>query len=210
MVTFFKNNYVGLTDAEANKIVSMYPQSDQFAGKGTLFSALANAYGELAYVCPGILFSSSVNKVNHPTWNYRYVNQFHRTMSSTSNSPPNSYNVLDPTQAAQGLGVPHTIEINAIWGPANTNGSAPASYFTTNAPIVPVIQAYWTSFIRSFNPNTHRLAGTPAWEPFGTQQARLKIQTNATAMEVVPSDQAERCAFLNSISVQIQVPPVNF
>jgi len=31
-----------------------------------------------------------------PSWNYRY-------------------NVEDPTQVAEGLGVPHTVEVNAIW-----------------------------------------------------------------------------------------------
>lgn len=115
----------------------------------------------------------------------------------------NRYNVLDPDEVAQGLGVPHIAETNALWGPENTGG-APASYFTTNAPIVPIVQGYWTSFMRSFNPNTHRAPGSPVWEPFGIQMARLKIQTNATEMEVVPLDQRQRCEFLNGISVQIQ------
>ncbi|KAK4959682.1 hypothetical protein LTR66_012978 [Elasticomyces elasticus] len=114
------------------------------------------------------------------------------------------WNVIDPIQAEAGYGVPHTVEVNAIWGPDNVNGGAPASYKTTNAAIVPVVQAYWTSFIRSFDPNTHRLPGTPVWEEWtkGGYQ-RLMFQTNNTHMETVPLDQRERCAYLSSIGVSI-------
>lgn len=115
-----------------------------------------------------------------------------------------SYNVTDPAELAAGLGVPHTIELNAIWGPDNTNGNAPASYRTTNAPIIPIMQGYWTSFIRTFNPNTFRAPGSPEWTPFGTSQRRILMETNATRMETVPEDQAERCNFLRSIAVDLQ------
>jgi len=61
------------------------------------------------------------------------------------------WNVSDPDQIAQGLGVPHTTEVNAIWGPESVNGNAAASYNPggINGGIVPVVQGYWTSFIRS-------------------------------------------------------------
>lgn len=115
-----------------------------------------------------------------------------------------SYNVTDPTELAQGLGVPHVIELNAVWGPDNTNGAAPASYKTTNAAIVPVVQGYWTSFIRTFNPNTFKAAGSPVWEPFSSTQQRILFETNATRMETVPSDQASRCAILHSFGDVLQ------
>ena len=71
MGTFLKNNYAGLTDTETNQIIATFPKSAQFPGKGEFFSALASAYGELAYICPGILFSAHINQINAPTWNYR-------------------------------------------------------------------------------------------------------------------------------------------
>lgn len=117
------------------------------------------------------------------------------------------WNVLDPTLEAEGYGVTHTIEVNAIWGPNNVNGGAPSSYSTTNAPIVPVVQGYWTSFIRSFDPNTYRVPNTPVWEAWtkgsGTYQ-RLMFQTNNTHMETVPQDQQERCAYLSSIGIDLE------
>lgn len=107
-----------------------------------------------------------------------------------------------------GYGVSHTIEVNAIWGPNNTNGGAPASYYQggVNYPIVPVVQAYWTSFIRSYNPNTYRLPGTPEWEEWTTSNAfqRLMFQTNVTQMEAVPADQQARCAYLSSIGLDLE------
>ena len=114
-----------------------------------------------------------------------------------------SYNVTDPTQVAEGLGVPHTVEINAIWGPANVNGGAPASYTTTNAAIVPVMQDYWTSFMRTFNPNTHKTPGAPVWETYGHDEARILLMTNASKMETVPSDQKSGCDCWKSIGVSI-------
>ena len=115
-----------------------------------------------------------------------------------------SYNVTDPAEVAAGDGVPHTIEVHAIWGVNNTNGGTPASYFTTNAAIVPIMQGYWTSFIRTFNPNTHKARNAPDWEPFGTGENRILLQTNASKMETVPLDQKARCNFLHSIGIALQ------
>lgn len=112
--------------------------------------------------------------------------------------------MTDPAQAAEGLGVPHTIEISAIWGPDNTNGAAPASYYTTNAAIIPVIQGYWISFIRTLNPNALRAPGTPEWNTFGPHQERLLFMTTSTRMELVQEEQKARCNYLTSIALQIE------
>lgn len=114
-----------------------------------------------------------------------------------------SYNVEDPDQVAAGLGVPHTVEVPAIWGLNSTTSDPPASYFTTNRAIVPVMQGYWTSFIRTFDPNTHRADGTPEWQSFDGKQ-RILFETNATRMETIPSDQQERCDYLTSIAVTLR------
>lgn len=66
------------------------------------------------------------------------------------------------------------------------------------------MQGYWTSFIRTFDPNTYRAPGTPEWAPFGTDQQRILFETNATRMETVPADQASRCNNLTSMAVDLQ------
>lgn len=105
---------------------------------------------------------------------------------------------------AEGLGVPHTAELPAIWGPQYLSSPPVASYYTTNAAIVPVVQGYWTSFILSKNPNTYRAAGAPTWDAWNvTAQNRILIQTNGTTMETVAQDLQARCAWLGSISLSI-------
>ena len=97
--------------------------------------------------------------------------------------------------------------MNAIWGPRNTNGGAPDSYYPggVNHDIVPIVQGYWTSFIRSYNPNVHRVPGTPRWEPWTKTNSfrRLMFQTNDTHMEDVPQGQQNRCAYFQSIGVSL-------
>lgn len=88
---------------------------------------------DMRYKCPGTYISSQFDTQAHSLGSWNYL-----------------WNVTDPTQAAQGLGVPHTVEVNAIFGCASVNGGCPASYVPggSNAGIVPVVQGYWTSFIR--------------------------------------------------------------
>lgn len=148
------------------------------------------------------------------SWALWYISTWDRTQTtytskivlhtSCSTLTYSSYNVADPDQVVQGLGVPHVSELSAIWGPDNTNGAAPASYKTINAAIVPVVQGYWTSFVRSFNPNTHRLPGSPLWKPFSSSQRRILFETNNTRMETVTKDQASRCSILHTFSGVLQ------
>ena len=114
--------------------------------------------------------------------------------------------MTDPTQVADGLGVPHTVELAAVWGLANPG--APDSYSTPlNAPIIPIVQGYWTSFMRSLDPNVHRAKGSPEWVPWGSANAngkRVLLMTNETRVETVPTDQQERCNFLQTLAIGLQ------
>lgn len=62
----------------------------------------------------------------------------------------------------QGRGVAHCDEAHAIWGPGNGGSGAPRSYFLggINGNAVNVIQGYWISVIRSYNPSKYRLPNT--------------------------------------------------
>jgi len=185
---FLKNQFPDLTPKELYTINQLYPIAEQFTGTGAFWRQAANAYGEIRYICPGIFISQTYTNMSlSQNWNYHW-------------------NVIDPVAGASGLGVTHTVELNAIFGPENTNGGAPASYSTSNANIVPVVQAYWTSFIRSFDPNTYKLSGSPVWTQFGFGDGnqRLLMQTNASGMETVPSEQLMRCEYLWSIGLKLK------
>ena len=202
MNAFLKAQFPFVTDDQLTKIDAFYPRiPGDYPNTGPFFLTLAQAYGEMRYICPGIYISSAfANLSEYPSWNYRY-------------------DVHDPGMDADGSGVTHTIEVSAIWGPNNTNGNAPQSYYEggINADAVRVTQGYWTSFIRSYDPNKYRAEGAPVWEAFGQDQARrIVIRTNDTAMEDVPEEQRERCAYLNEIGPELQqffsteIPPPSF
>ncbi|EMC97540.1 hypothetical protein BAUCODRAFT_147606 [Baudoinia panamericana UAMH 10762] len=189
---FIQAQFPAITLAQLRMLNTLYPVNGTptFPDSGRYWRQTSDVYGEMRYICPGIFISGVyANMSLNQNWNYRW-------------------NVIDQPANASGNGVSHTIETNAIWGPTNTNGGAPDSYKAggNNFPIVAVVQGYWTSFIRSYNPNTYRLAGTPTWEAWttGNRYQRLMFQTNNTTMETVPSDQQARCIYLSSIGLSLE------
>ncbi|QIW98121.1 hypothetical protein AMS68_003639 [Peltaster fructicola] len=184
---FLKDQFANLTADQLSNIDKFFPVdgTPTFPNSGRYWRQCANAYGELRYICPGIYLNGIYANNSLPAWNYHW-------------------NVIDPTDNSTGYGVKHTVEVNAIWGPQYVTGGPPASYQQggSNYGIVAVVQGYWTSFIRSYDPNTYRKDGTPEWEKWTKQNAyaRLMFQTNNTHMEVVPSDQQTRCGYLSSLA----------
>ena len=189
--TFLKDQFPLLTTAQLREWNNLYPVegTPTFPDSGRYWRQVSNGYGEMRYICPGIFINQVYARLNIPAYNYRW-------------------NVIDPASAASGLGVSHTVEVHAIFGPENTNNGAPMSYFqgAVNYPIVRVVQGYWISFIRSQDPNRFRALGTPVWEQWTNDNEfrRLKFETNSTMMETVPIDQQARCAYLSSIGVALQ------
>ncbi|CAM1505847.1 Fc.00g114840.m01.CDS01 [Cosmosporella sp. VM-42] len=85
-------------------------------------------------------------------------------------------------------------------------GDAAASFSTTNAEIVPITMAYFTSFVMALDPNSFKASGAPNWQPWGDGTGqKLRLQTNATEMEAVPEDQQTKCAGWKGISDIMEV-----
>lgn len=186
--TFLQSQFPDLTLQQLSKLNELYPVegTPSFPNAGRYWRQISDVYGDMRYTCPGIYVSGTLANQSTPNWNYRW-------------------NVIDPVAAAEGTGVTHTSEVQAIFGPDNTLGAAPDSYEVTgvNNPSVSVIQAYWTSFIRCYDPNTYKKAGTPTWDQWtkSNYNRRLMFQTNNNSMESVPADQQERCGYLSSIAL---------
>ncbi|KAK6067535.1 triacylglycerol lipase [Seiridium cupressi] len=166
-------------------INGLYPWTKQtFSNSGAYWRQLADTYGEGRFMCPTIYVSSAAARygTSGKSRNYRY-------------------NVIDLVSYAAGYGVPHTVELSAILGPDyDTPGkSVPTSYFPNgeNELVSPVIQAYWTSFIRTFDPNTYRYPAAAEWRPWNlTQKERLLFQTGGgTVMENLEEGLQERCSY---------------
>ncbi|KAJ7766160.1 carboxylesterase estA [Mycena metata] len=169
------------------RITQLYPLLPPLPGHAPFFPSAAAAYGESTLTCPSNFVAAQISRRGQPVWNYRF-------------------SVVQADFAAAGLGVPHTSEIPAVFGPDSIpNSNLSPTFTTTNAPIVPVVMNYWISFIRALNPNPHRFAGTPEWVQFnGTSQRRLKFVLNDTHVEEIPADEDTRCTFWNEIGVSIE------
>ncbi|KAF4979780.1 hypothetical protein FZEAL_4084 [Fusarium zealandicum] len=173
--TFMKNNYPELTKKGLDKVIEAYPLMSPITKHNPWFPSASAAYGDRTFVCPGNAMAVSMARrySSARVWNYRF-------------------NVLDPMHVEEGWGVPHAYDIGAILGPESTRDNT--SYLSTNSAIVPVTMAYWTSFVRSLDPNQHRAAGSPYWKPWGRGDGiRLKLETNATELEPVPASLIRKC-----------------
>ncbi|PSR77693.1 acetylcholinesterase [Coniella lustricola] len=205
MLNFFQNNYPLLNLNDTDAIVALYPlQTTAIAQHAAWFPSASMAYGEATFICPAInildAYLTAANATDNSAvqlWNYRY-------------------NVLDATNVAAGLGVPHLWESYAVFGPSNLGGAAaPTSYVTYDAEIVPVVMAYFLSFVQTHDPNVLRSAGSPAWESWGSGNAtggsgssampsRIVLETNNTRMESLEVAQMARCAFWAGIAPEMQ------
>lgn len=183
---FLRTQFPLLTKEHLAQIDKLYPQGMKFPGAGRYWQSTSDAYGHMRYMCPSLYISGVYAKQSIPSWNYRY-------------------NVEDPVSKANGLGVSHTIEVNAIFGPDYSRGGAPASYYSINKNAVPLMQGYWTSFIRTYDPNTYRMKGSPKWEQWGGGKGmnRIRLETNTTAMEVVDAHTQARCDFFIKIGPSV-------
>lgn len=191
VATFFKNNYPLLNNVNTDAINSQYPLMPALPSHAAYFPSAAAAYGESTFTCAGNFISNTYAKLVSASkvWNYRY-------------------NVQMDAYIAAGVGVPHTIESAAIFGVGNVNDDANAQvrtgYTTYNAEIIPVVMNYYISFIRALDPNRYKYKDAPRWENFGHGNdagRRLMMQTNATAMEVIPQDQTARCEFWRNLAL---------
>jgi acetylcholinesterase len=188
VTTFFKNNYPKLNDTQLQEVIARYPLMAPLPKHSAWFPSASAAYGDATFICPGESLSRSMARHFSPqqVWAYRC------TIVSASN-------------VAAGLGTSHTFEMAAIMG-THFVSSVASTWLNENAAAIPVTMHYYISFIRSLNPNTYRFVEAPFWEPWGSRMGRrLLLQTNATAMEVVPLNSTRACDMWDSLSEVMEV-----
>ncbi|KAK0730694.1 Alpha/Beta hydrolase protein [Lasiosphaeris hirsuta] len=178
---FLANNYPKLTPNDTAAILALYsPPLPLLPGHAPWFPTASRAYGEATFTCP------SDNVLNH----------LHAFTELTDSLFVYRYNVLDDDNLALGIGVPHLFEAAAIFGPDNIGPTAARpSYKTYNAPMVPVLMAYWISFVRTLDPNIYRVKDAPKWGVWGEDMERLVLETGNVRMESTPQDERARCQF---------------
>ena len=176
---FFADNYPLLTLDEVQSISSS--EYAYLAGvptplHGPYFSLLANAYDESTFTCPSNNLASIYANGAVPVWNYRYA-------------------VLAPSNAAAGIGTPHTYQDIAYWGPGDADYTKFPTYDADNAAVLPLVRGYWTSFVKTYDPNAQAAPGAPTWGQYGSAQNRILFNNLGASMENVPADENARCAY---------------
>ncbi|KAH7018060.1 Alpha/Beta hydrolase protein [Microdochium trichocladiopsis] len=210
---FYRANFPAATAAQLSVLDGLYPNHNESTcpNKGCWWRQASDVYGDTRYTCPGLFLAETLTDPATPAGPGE--------KQPGKEKPPvflYRYNALDPAQEASGLGVPHTVETNAVWGPENLQSAAPKSYLPggVNAGVVPVVQGYWTSFIRTLDPNSHRVPGSAEWENWEGKMdgpaagKRLLFSTGGgTTMEGVDDgveNQTAKCRYLETIALDLQ------
>ncbi|KLU82420.1 para-nitrobenzyl esterase [Magnaporthiopsis poae ATCC 64411] len=157
-------------------------------GAGPLWRQTANGFTDFRAVCITARVQNAQARDGVKTFNYNFA-------------------VRDEEQERLGFGSYHTVELNAVFGPNNTDGAPPKSYSNENKAIVPITMAYWASFVRSLDPNKFRAAGTPEWKPWTgpDTRERLLFQTDKMAMETMPPEQPLRRLTISPHAILVSV-----
>ncbi|KAF4460339.1 Carboxylesterase type B [Fusarium albosuccineum] len=172
---FLKAQLPGLSSAALGELNRLYSDSPAtYPGvkvtQAPLYYRAAEMYGDSSFICPAFHFAAALDQAGVPV--HLYLDR-----------------ILDPANVAAGYIVPHTWDTQAVWGPSfatnyaalpNADSYEPGR---SNAAIVPLVQAFWTSFARSSgDPNIFKYKDASTWDK-SSNGSFLNIETNNTRME---------------------------
>lgn len=173
--------FPSLTDTDIREFLLLYPVDD-FDSSSQQFQV---ATGEPELIC-GRQAMGGPSSRHSNTWTYRY-------------------NTPNPTSGTDA--VSHAAENWMMFNGTDTgfNGS---TTFTPQTPaelaFASELIAYWLSFVRTGNPNTYKLEGSPVWEQYTEsnpvrmvlmQDPQNLTTVSGSYMERQPVAEAARCAF---------------
>lgn len=152
------------------------------------FLRTAKIYGDILFSGPAVQFAKALSRVGSEVYFFRD-------------------NIRDAVEVSIGMLVPHTWEVQAIWGPEYAHqyvaNATADSYNGTNpnSRIVPIVQGLWTDFARfgKFRKSSVK------WDSYNESGKRLRLQTNCTALEGFPARDVERWDFWKSISNRTRI-----
>ncbi|KAI0646569.1 alpha/beta-hydrolase [Trametes meyenii] len=179
-----KQFFPGLTDEDLVEYVEHYPLSD-FSSEEERFNT---ATGESELMCPREIIGQAAAPRNK-VWTYRY------------NQPVPTLNTSTVTHASE-----NWMMFNGC--STGVNGSVTFEHQSAaDKAFASELIAYWLSFVRSGDPNTHKLPTAPVWPAYTVdRRVRVVLQEPAdgsvgvsgTTVEDEPEKESRRCAFVAS------------
>jgi acetylcholinesterase len=153
------------------------------------FNLAAQLYGDALFTCPTISSATAIHKHKKDAPVHLFIDD-----------------IRDPVEVAAGFIVPHTWEVQAVWGPEYATqyvalpGADSYDVGKSNAGMVPIVQGYWTRFVASGgNPNGGRAV---KWDDVGSGRA-LVLAANRTRMESVDEEMRRKCDFWERIADEV-------
>jgi acetylcholinesterase len=191
---FLKQQFPKLTNSDIQDALSHYSTVPTTipgvnASNSALFFEAAEIYGDASFNCPTQHFAAALSEADVDVYYLRN-------------------HIVDPIEFAAGYLVPHTWEVQAVWGPeyAINYVALPGATSYNNGGInrqaVSEVQNFWIQFAKSGGDPNHPTTAedTLIWHQFSDENQRLKLQTNATTMEKLSRTELDRCAFWSNIS----------
>ncbi|PNH44105.1 hypothetical protein VD0004_g3485 [Verticillium dahliae] len=179
--SYLLDQYPHLNATHQDTLASLYPRQPPLPNHAPYFPSLSRAYGEATFSCPSTSLLTAYGASSSPAWGYRFA-------------------VPDADNTAAGLGIPHVFDAPAVLGP----GMLPtaASYYAYNAPVVPLVMAYFASFVRALDPNRHRTEGAPVWGTWGANGSRVVFEGEGRMKVENAADNGmgKRCAFWDEVA----------
>ena len=153
--------------ADAPKALALYGLDGPPAAADPLYGNAQDQWGSDLFRCPGIVQGEWHGASGHPVWEY----QFDRAI------PPHPH-------------VAHSGEIPYVFGNFHlTTGNLAGDYQEADRKLSGAVQAYWTNFARTGNPNA---AGLPDWPEY---DGRVRNYLEFTAAGTVALAQNQRGPF---------------
>ncbi|KAL6921657.1 hypothetical protein FSST1_005683 [Fusarium sambucinum] len=180
---FWQAEYPKMNSTHVASINALYSDLTASCDNARCFTKqLKDAYGDMRFMCSGLSFTRAMSFwMPGKTWSYWY-------------------NVED----APGKGVPHCAEMHAIWGTGRASSGTLLSFLNggINMNTTVVVQGYWSSFIRSYNPNTHQYANASIWQAYSEAQKQRMVFTvgGRTILANVTRTLQDRCSYFSLIA----------
>ncbi|KAF2167133.1 hypothetical protein M409DRAFT_54332 [Zasmidium cellare ATCC 36951] len=189
VTSFVAANYPDLSSSDLAQVNTLYlPPSSSY------YHAAAAAYGDATFTCPGNLIATYASQVA-PVWRY----QFNQSSAVTR---------------AFDYGVPHNIDLGAIFGPnvgpytglfdlidTVTNALSFGSFANENAAVSAIMMNYIISFTKTLDPNPLKASQAPTWTQFaaGGHFQQIVVQNQGSSVQAVTSTTSTRCSFWASV-----------
>ncbi|KXN83802.1 Acetylcholinesterase [Leucoagaricus sp. SymC.cos] len=185
--------FPSLSDKSVNALEEAYPSSD-FVSEDL---RQQTATGDPSVRCARTIMASAWNEAHVNTWTYRF------------NQPDPSLGKITTEHGAENYMMFRGTQLGA-------NGTT--GFLTLNPSEIAFSEeliAYWLSFVRTQDPNTHKLARAPAWSSYSVEKRNRIVLNEApegadintvsgSHAEIESQEEADRCSLIASLVGEMQ------